>query len=87
VRPLMSYGKDERDIDKHVWELPIPEFDDENTNHTELAKLGKTIRAEVEALELDVSKNFAALRRVVRKHVAQSESGKAVETLVMELLG
>jgi len=27
------------------------------------------------------------LRRVVRKHVAQSESGKAVETLVMELLG
>ena len=27
VRPLMSYGKDERDIHKHVWKLPIPEFD------------------------------------------------------------
>ena len=23
----MSYGKDERDIHKHVWELPIPAFD------------------------------------------------------------
>ncbi|WP_114906501.1 hypothetical protein [Ornithinimicrobium murale] len=27
VRPLMSYGKDERHIDKHVWKLPIPTFD------------------------------------------------------------
>lgn len=24
VRPMMSYGKDERDIDKHAWNLPIP---------------------------------------------------------------
>lgn len=24
VRPYMSYGKDERDVDKHNWKLPIP---------------------------------------------------------------
>jgi hypothetical protein len=26
VRPFMSYGKDERDIHKHIFEVPIPTF-------------------------------------------------------------
>jgi hypothetical protein len=30
---LMSYGKDERDIHKHVWQLPIPKFDPAAADH------------------------------------------------------
>jgi hypothetical protein len=86
VRPLMSYGKDERDIDKHVWELPIPEFDASHSDHAELARLGGVAGEEVLAFDLDGSKHFAALRRVIREHLASSETGKAIEALVGELL-
>ncbi|ESZ04820.1 hypothetical protein [Mesorhizobium sp. L48C026A00] len=41
VRPFMTYGKDERDIAKHVWEVPIPRFDVENPIHRRLTELGK----------------------------------------------
>ena len=27
VRPFMSYGKDERHFDKHIWQLPVPLYD------------------------------------------------------------
>jgi SAM-dependent methyltransferase len=33
VRPLMSYGKDERHIDTAVWRLPIPLYDPDNEHH------------------------------------------------------
>ena len=82
----MSYGKDERDIDKHVWELPIPEFDARNGDHAELARLGKVAGDEVRGLALDEGKHFAALRRAIRKHLAASEAGKTIEQLVEELL-
>lgn len=36
VRPLMSYGKDERDIDKHVWKLPIPLYNPADIIHQRL---------------------------------------------------
>ena len=31
VRPFMSYGKDERHFDKHIWQLPIPLYDPTNS--------------------------------------------------------
>jgi hypothetical protein len=37
----MSYGKDERDIDKYVWSLPIPMFDPANALHQRIAGLGR----------------------------------------------
>lgn len=86
VRPLMSYGKDERDIHKHVWHLPIPEYDKSNPTHQELSALAVTLTAEVAALELRESTHFATLRRAVRTHIAASESGRRVEEIVQELL-
>lgn len=35
VRPLMSYGKDERHVDKYVWKLPIPLYDPTNLDPSE----------------------------------------------------
>jgi hypothetical protein len=43
VRPFMSYGKDERDIHKHIWEVPIPLFDEANPVHRRLAELAKAV--------------------------------------------
>jgi hypothetical protein len=86
-RPLMSYGKDERDIDKYVWSLPIPMFDPKNAAHVGLAELGKKAEDEVAALPLEGPKNFVTYRRAVRAHLEQSEVGRAIEAAVGALLG
>jgi hypothetical protein len=38
-------------------------------------------------LELDPSRHFTAVRRDVRRFIAESEAGRDVEELVDELLG
>jgi hypothetical protein len=37
----MSYGKDERHIDKALWKLPIPLYDNVVAEHRRLAELGQ----------------------------------------------
>jgi hypothetical protein len=36
ARPYMSYGKDERHFDKHIWQLPNAKFDPSNPCTTSL---------------------------------------------------
>ncbi|GGT37622.1 N-6 DNA methylase [Nonomuraea spiralis] len=86
VRPLMSYGKDERHIDKHVWKLPIPLYDPSNEVHARLATLGGLGAGFVAALDLDESKNFVSLRQDVRKVLAQGPYASEVDELVVGLL-
>jgi len=86
VRPMMSYGKDERDIDKYIWRLPIPEYDEDVALHVELAKLGQQAEAEIAALPLDPEVHFAASRRVIREHLAESKVGQTIEKRVAKLL-
>lgn len=50
----MSYGKDERHIDKYVWQLPIPLYDAMVEAHRALAALGARAEAEIVALALCV---------------------------------
>jgi hypothetical protein len=87
VRPLMSYGKDERDIDKYVWQLRIPEFDPSNTLHAELADLGAAAEAEVARLKLNSKLHFAAQRRAIRGLLEVTPVGRKIEARVAELLG
>ncbi|MCC6522361.1 MAG: N-6 DNA methylase [Polyangiaceae bacterium] len=87
VRPLMSYGKDERDVDKHIWTLPIPMFDPGDKSHAELAELGKKAEEAVGAFPLDLDKHFAASRRAVRDYLETSAIGQRIEELVTQLLG
>ncbi len=61
----MSYWKDERDVDKHLWELPIPLFDPSDPAHQRLAELGAQEADLVATLDLDETKNFVTLRRQV----------------------
>ena len=39
-----------RDLEKHLWKLPIPEYDASNENHAELSRLGRTAEQECKAL-------------------------------------
>ncbi|WP_204029948.1 hypothetical protein, partial [Micromonospora andamanensis] len=87
ARPLMSYGKDERHIDKHVWKLPIPRYDDGNVLHRQLAELGQQQSETVAGLHLSEGTNFVALRRQVRAELARHPATPEIDTVVMEMLG
>ncbi|WP_225846890.1 N-6 DNA methylase [Streptomyces sp. HPF1205] len=86
VRPLMSYGKDERDIDKAVWQLPIPQFDVANVNHQRLAEIGAAESQRIAALELDETKNFVKLRQIIRSVIMDSPDAEEIDQLVRLLL-
>src|SRR5690606_30852222 len=86
VRPLMSYGKDERHIDKHVWKLPIPLFDANKRAHVKLAEQAAEIEQAVAALEIDERLHFAARRRRVREFLAEHPTAKKIEVGVAKLL-
>lgn len=87
VRPLMSYGKDERDIDKAVWRLPIPTYDSDDPIHTEIAQLaGELGGEEISAMSFR-SENFVTIRRDIRRHLTTSPSGQRLDSLVGALLG
>lgn len=85
VRPLMSYGKDERDIHKHVWKLPIPEFDSANDLHNRLSSLGAQSDAVANAAELRDNIHFSAQRRDIRRALSEGV-GTEIDQLVYELL-
>lgn len=85
ARPLMSYGKDERHIDKHVWKLPIPTFDPQNELHAHLADLAADLAEEIAELDF-TSTNFVTIRRELRTRLANSEKGEQLDALVAELL-
>jgi hypothetical protein len=83
----MSYGKDERDIDKHVWKLPIPLYDPADAVHQRLSELGRHEAQLVTALNLDERGNYVILRQHVRQALAVGSSAEEVTEIVTELLG
>ena len=86
VRPLMSYGKDERDIDKQVWKLPIPMYDPANETHRRLSELGRQEAETVAALDLDEHGNFITLRQTVRRELASHAAATEISDVITELL-
>lgn len=86
VRPYMSYGKDERHIDKHIWRLPIPRFDPEDDLHRELALLAGRVETKVQELPLDEDGYFVSLRQEIRRFLKGDPDAQRIEDLVEELL-
>lgn len=86
VRPLMSYGKDERHFDKHIWQVPIPLYDPKDDLHAKLSTRGSELENAVGNLMIEPGRHFAAVRRDLRTFIAESEAGRDVEDLVAELL-
>ena len=93
VTPLMSKGQfGARDLQKHLWKLPIPEFDPGNGQHTEIAKTGEAAAqgAAQQLAQLRQQRDKVTVtiaRRELRRWLRESPEGKAVERVVGQLLG
>lgn len=86
ARPLMSYGKDERDIHKHVWKLPIQQFDPHNAVHQRIATLGATLEKLASTFKIDEKLHFAATRRHIRDFTMDTLEGQELNGLVSDML-
>lgn len=89
-----AYGA--RHVHKHPWKLDIPEYDDSNALHAELALLGATIRSEA-PLKLDEIARARGMeeyrplsgtvaRRELRTWLSEDGAARRVEEIVEELL-
>jgi SAM-dependent methyltransferase len=85
VRPFMSYGKDERDIHKHVWQLPIEAYDPQNPTHARLVVLARAAATTAATFEVQDRLHFAATRRHMRERLEASEVGKEIGQIVEEM--
>jgi hypothetical protein len=84
VRPFMSYGKDERDIHKAPWELPIPTFDEANATHARLSQLGAAAEQITALLTINPELHFSATRRHIRQSL--EAEGQEIDDVVYELI-
>jgi hypothetical protein len=53
----------------------------------EISQLAHRVEQEVQALQIDESKNFVTLRRQIRRFLENNAKGQKIEKLVAELLG
>ena len=93
VTPLMAKGLfGARHLQKHLWRLLIPEFDPADTLHTAIADAGATAAGGAGHLLDRLRANrgddltVAYARREIRKWLASSPEGRAVEDAVGHLL-
>lgn len=86
LRPFMSYGKDERDIHKHVWNLPIPQFDNGEPSHLRLAALARQAEVAAQGFQVSPDLHFSATRRQIRDLIEESCVGQEITSLVRDLL-
>lgn len=96
LTPLMPKGQfGARHVQKHLWRLPIPEFDPDESLHLEIAEAGAEAAIGAEAVwrEIEAERRVAGksvsvtiARREIRAWLAESAEGKRVEALVGWLL-
>ena len=82
----MSYGKDERDIHKGPWELPIPHFDQSNPVHVRLSLLGAAVARIAATYAINPQLHFAATRRHIRRFLEETPEAKEINDIVYELI-
>ncbi len=93
VQPFMSKGQfGARDLQKHLWKLPIPEYDAANPLHREIAEAGAAaaLGASGRLAELRSERGegvtVTIARRELRAWLRGSAEGTAVEGVVQSLL-
>ena len=92
VKPLMSKGQfGARDLHKHLWKLPIPEFDTSNKLHTAIAEAGATAATGAGTMLEGLRERrgdkltVTIARRELREWLRHSTEGEAVEDYVGKL--
>ena len=92
VTPLMSKGQfGARDLQKHLWKLPIPGFDAGNPLHVAVSEAGEAAAAgaakQLERLWQERDRVTVRIaRRELREWLRESPEGQAVEDIVGRLL-
>ena len=93
AKPLMAKGQfGARHLQKHLWKLPIPEYDATNRLHQKMAMAGQAAASGAVQQLQNLYKqrgdavSTTVVRRELRGWLAQSDEGKQVETLVKQLL-
>ena len=87
-----NWAGNTRDLEKHLWKLPIPEFDAENALHARVSDAGAEAAAaaaeRLEQLRADRGDKLTVTiaRRELRKWLRESPEGAAVEEAVKDLL-
>ena len=81
-----------RHLQKHLWKLPIPEFDSGNDLHVAVSEAGEAASAgaakRLERLRQERDRVTVTIaRRELRKWLRESGEGQAVEEVVGRLLG
>ncbi len=92
VTPLMPKGQfGARDLHKHLWKLPIPEFDADDSLHISVSEAGEAA-ARGAAKQMDQLRHdrgevtVTVARRELRRWLRDCKEGEAVEKAVKELL-
>ncbi len=86
VQPLMSYGKDERDVAKHVWKLPIPEFDANNSVHRQLSEIGRDLAQIAATFDVASDVYFPTIRRRFREALDGTAEMARLNSIIEALL-
>ena len=93
VQPFMSKGQfGARDLHKHLWKLPIPEYDPGRQLHVEITQAGASAATgaadQLAALLKGRGGRLTSTitRRELRKWLRASDEGKAIETAATRLL-
>ena len=86
-----NWAGNTRHLHKHLWKLPIPEFDPGNRQHVAIAKAGEAAAQgaahQLEQLREQRDKvTVTVARRELRKWLRESPEGAAVEAGVVRLL-
>jgi len=87
VTDLQSHGqRDKRDFDNLVWALPIPEYDDTDQVHRDLADAAERSEEIAAAVDLTGINHFTAKRRAIRAALMADGVAQTIESLVDAIL-
>jgi hypothetical protein len=87
ITDLQSHGqRDKRDFDNLIWTLPIPEYDEADPLHRDLAAAASHAEAVAAAVDLSAHDHFTAKRRAIRAALAADGVAAEIEAMVDALL-
>jgi hypothetical protein len=87
ITDLQPHGqRDKRHFDNLVWTLPIPEYDDTDPLHRDLAAAASRAETVAAAVELSDDQHFTAKRRAIRAALVADGVAAEIEALVDALL-
>ncbi len=78
--------RDKRHFDNLVWTLPIPEYDDAEPLHRDLAAAALRAEAVAALVPLTETQHFTAKRRAIRAALVEDGVAAEIEALVDALL-